>query len=536
MNRTIDLTKEHDPRAAAAALVPEFDRNPVPSKGLRHRSITWLSVAATLSLVAGLFYAAFAYHAWALGRHARLATPVTAVTPTDATTYSSFANTALGYAVAPVALTYHDIGPNLQNSQYVVSPAAFEAQMQMLSRAGYRTLTADQFVAYQQGTFHPTGRTVLITFDDGTQGLWTYADKILARYHFHAVSFVITGRVSTHRPYYLTWPEVKTMARSGRWDFESHTHNLHSQVPTEADGVMRPNLANRLHLPDGTAETTTAFTARVTTDLKASKADLVAHGLPSPQLFAWPYSDVSAKIPDPVTAAITEHLVEGMFGANFTDVGRDPQPVSRRVVANQLIERFELTRTSTASQAFQQLAAMQTLPPAQAAHPLAIDTHWYEEGGHPAPVDTTDTSVTPDASSLRYVKMTWAPQRTADWDDYTVSATVTGLEASSGGTGGLRVRADSSAELLLRVSDHQATITDAAGTTLGRFPIAALGAHKLTATVAAAYTRFSVDGTVLLQVPSAGGPTTTGGFGFATQRSSTSLPFVSYTDVRVSAL
>ena len=52
----------------------------------------------------------------------------------------------------------------------------------------------------------------MITFDDGTHGLWTHADKILERHGMHGVSFLITGNVGAKRPYYLSWQEIDRMA------------------------------------------------------------------------------------------------------------------------------------------------------------------------------------------------------------------------------------------------------------------------------------------------------------------------------------
>ncbi|MEK8172151.1 polysaccharide deacetylase family protein [Streptomyces sp. M19] len=66
-------------------------------------------------------------------------------------------------------------------------------------------------------------RSVYLTFDDGAQGLWRYADPVLARHRMRAAAFLITRHVGGRHSYYLSWDEVGRMARSGRWDFQSHT-------------------------------------------------------------------------------------------------------------------------------------------------------------------------------------------------------------------------------------------------------------------------------------------------------------------------
>jgi len=151
----------------------------------------------------------------------QLTTPAVRFPAAELTRFrNAAAATAQAPGEQPVILAYHDVAWH-STSQYVVTPAEFGAQMAMLRAAGYHTLTARQIVRYVRGGSVPA-RSVAITFDDGTRGLWTYADKILRRYHLHGISFVITSRVGTHRPYYLTWQEIKSMHASGNWDSSPH--------------------------------------------------------------------------------------------------------------------------------------------------------------------------------------------------------------------------------------------------------------------------------------------------------------------------
>lgn len=83
-------------------------------------------------------------------------------------------------------------------------------------RAGaVRTVPARQFAAYAAGGPVPP-RSVLLTFDDGTRGLWAYADRIRARHRMHGSAFLITGRTGRTHPYHLTWAEAARMRESGR--------------------------------------------------------------------------------------------------------------------------------------------------------------------------------------------------------------------------------------------------------------------------------------------------------------------------------
>ena len=91
--------------------------------------------------------------------------------------------------------------PNVPVLMYHVTPAGgmiaatpdvFEDQIARLARAGYQSLSADQFAACLAGAPVPE-RSVLITFDDGYLNNWVHAHPVLARHGMRAVLFIITG-------------------------------------------------------------------------------------------------------------------------------------------------------------------------------------------------------------------------------------------------------------------------------------------------------------------------------------------------------
>ncbi len=73
-----------------------------------------------------------------------------------------------------------------------VTPAGGPARVARLARAGYQSLSTDQFAAYLAGAPAPE-RSVLITFDDGYLNNWVHAHPVLARHGMRAVLFTITG-------------------------------------------------------------------------------------------------------------------------------------------------------------------------------------------------------------------------------------------------------------------------------------------------------------------------------------------------------
>jgi len=517
-------------QAAVAALLPEIAQATVTRRRTRHRLLRALVVLAAVLVVVAIFGGAWIIEHRHDGLDTQHDTAVTALAPADLARYRAAAASAPVPADAPIVLTYHDINPVGRDSTYVVRPSAFEAQMRMLHEAGYRSLTADQFAGYVRGSFDPPSRSVLITFDDGTAGLWVYADRILARYGFHAVSFVITGRVGTHRPYYLTWPEIARLSGTGRWDFESHTHDLHSAVPT-GPGTVGSNLSNRLYI-NGVLESMDAFRRRVSGDLQRSVDDLVAHDLPRPQLFAYPFSDIVGKVTDPTTTQFPKDVVARLFTASFVDVSPTALPASHRVAAIRMIQRLEVFTHDTDRDIFGEMRQMSTLPVA-ALDPSATDADWFEEGGDSAPVRLTPGSVAVDAGSLTYVQANWAPQRTSDWVGYRADVTVSGLSEQHDVTGSVRARVGSSGEITVRLAAHEAQIRDSTGQLIRVLRLASAPSHHVSITVREHATVVRVDAGAPVTVSSGGGPLSHGGIGITVRRAARTDAFPTFAELRV---
>jgi peptidoglycan/xylan/chitin deacetylase (PgdA/CDA1 family) len=155
-------------------------------------------------------------------------------------------------ARAVPVLMYHHVSPN--PGLVTVSPATFTDHMDYLARAGYTTLTADEFLGFLQGSYPAPAKSVLITFDDGYLDNYVYAYPTLRTFGLHAVIFGVTGWLSDGKPrnyvgestelpicpnhsackqaiavgraddVMLRWSEVQRMGEDGTVEIHSHTH------------------------------------------------------------------------------------------------------------------------------------------------------------------------------------------------------------------------------------------------------------------------------------------------------------------------
>ncbi|AOU97054.1 hypothetical protein BI364_02680 [Acidihalobacter yilgarnensis] len=155
-------------------------------------------------------------------------------------------------ARAVPVLMYHHVTP--RPGLVTVSPATFEAHMTRLARGGYRTITADQLLAFMKGREALPPRSVAITFDDGYLDNYVHAYPVLKRLGLHAIIFAVTGWIGdgSPRPYagglddlpdcpdhrtckrlieadeadraMLRWSEIEMMSADGTVEFHSHSH------------------------------------------------------------------------------------------------------------------------------------------------------------------------------------------------------------------------------------------------------------------------------------------------------------------------
>ncbi|MYQ37164.1 polysaccharide deacetylase family protein [Streptomyces sp. SID4921] len=130
-------------------------------------------------------------------------------------------------------LMYHAVGHRPAAGVYglSVSPGAFRTQMEILARRGFTPLTTAALGGHWRTGRALPPRPVLITFDDGYEGVHRHALPVLAEHGFAATVFVTTGWL---RGAYdeggapdtmLDWEQVRELAATGlEIGGHSHTH------------------------------------------------------------------------------------------------------------------------------------------------------------------------------------------------------------------------------------------------------------------------------------------------------------------------
>jgi peptidoglycan/xylan/chitin deacetylase (PgdA/CDA1 family) len=140
-------------------------------------------------------------------------------------------------------LMYHAIGNPPPGAPYPLlytAPAAFRAQMRALAAAGYRPVSLDRVWRAWHGRDRLPRKPVVLSFDDGYRGDYTFAAPILARRGWPAVLNLLVANL--HRTGWGLRPwMVRHMARTG-WRVESHTLT-HPNLTTLDPRTLRREVA-----------------------------------------------------------------------------------------------------------------------------------------------------------------------------------------------------------------------------------------------------------------------------------------------------
>jgi peptidoglycan/xylan/chitin deacetylase (PgdA/CDA1 family) len=145
-------------------------------------------------------------------------------------------------------LMYHAVAaePNDATRALSVTPGAFAAQMAVLRERGLAPVTAVALAAHWRSGAPLPERPVVITFDDGYEGVHRHALPVLAAHGFPATLFVTTGWLrGTHDTggaldTMLDWDQVRELAGAGV-EIGGHSHT-HPQLDQLDDARLRREL------------------------------------------------------------------------------------------------------------------------------------------------------------------------------------------------------------------------------------------------------------------------------------------------------
>jgi peptidoglycan/xylan/chitin deacetylase (PgdA/CDA1 family) len=199
------------------------------------------------------------------------------------TQYSSANSSKEDTIVVPI-LMYHDIRIS-ELGKYAISPEEFESDLKYLKEHNYTTITMTDLIDHVYNGSPLPEKPIILSFDDGFLGTYTYAYELLKQYDMKIV-LSVTGIYIDEKEVlssysYLSWDQINQMAHSGYVEVQNHTYNLHTSK-SERIGCMQA---------DG--ESFSTYEEVLTADIQKLQDEISAATSTMPTTFTYPYGEFS---------------------------------------------------------------------------------------------------------------------------------------------------------------------------------------------------------------------------------------------------
>lgn len=171
-------------------------------------------------------------------------------------------------------LMYHDVVEDgVDCSDWTITTSRLREDCQWLRDHGYTTLLPSEVVQMNKEGTLPE-RAVLVTFDDGYISNLELALPILEETNTKAVVSIITERIDSEKPGFMSWDMCEELNASELVEIGSHTHSLHGT----GNGIRRLE-----------GESREEYRARVLPDIQTSIDRIEEHLGAKPRFLAYPH-------------------------------------------------------------------------------------------------------------------------------------------------------------------------------------------------------------------------------------------------------
>lgn len=119
-------------------------------------------------------------------------------------------------------LCYHDVSNNpLKWQPYCISGAEMEEDLKYFTDKGYTFMKPNEM-----WNASPNNKNIVLTFDDGYEGIYNVVFPLLKEYNAKAAVYMITSEID--KKGFLTSEQIKEMDASGLVEIGNHTNIMHS--------------------------------------------------------------------------------------------------------------------------------------------------------------------------------------------------------------------------------------------------------------------------------------------------------------------
>lgn len=150
-------------------------------------------------------------------------------------------------------LQYHHVEPasqaeKLGHKNLFVSDSIFDDQMKYLVNHGYRTISSEELVKALRERQPLSGKTAVITIDDGYDDAYSYAYPIAKKYGVILNLMIPTGLMENQG--YLKWSDLREMVNSGLVYAYNHTWSHFSLTDGDAEKIKMEVITAKTQLEE----------------------------------------------------------------------------------------------------------------------------------------------------------------------------------------------------------------------------------------------------------------------------------------------
>lgn len=197
-----------------------------------------------------------------------------------------------------IVIAYHDITQK-RIVEDDFTPDEFMKQLNFFKANGYHPVSIQDIEDAAAGKKSLPDKALLLTFDDGYLSFYRIVYPALKLFGYPAVLSVVTswadGR-DNPGPFYkskqfMTWEQIREVARSGLVTVAPHSDNLHKLVQANPQGNIEPAMTTFIFdQKTGAYESEERYRERIRADIARTVSIFQEKAGIKPTVFTWPYS------------------------------------------------------------------------------------------------------------------------------------------------------------------------------------------------------------------------------------------------------
>jgi biofilm PGA synthesis lipoprotein PgaB len=204
-------------------------------------------------------------------------------------------------------ICFHDVQDDLllRPDSFTVTTRDLTVYFSWLREHDYHVIGLDEVIAARNGQRPLPPRSVILSFDDGLESVYTRAYPLLKAFHYPAIvglvgswlkesnvadATVRYGDIDTPRSDFLSATQIREMERSGLIEWGSHTYGLHEGIIANPQRNLEPAAAvRRFDETAGEYESAADYRNRIREDLLHNDAAIERLTGKKPRVMVWPY-------------------------------------------------------------------------------------------------------------------------------------------------------------------------------------------------------------------------------------------------------